>query len=400
MSILQWNIRGFRANYHHLRILLADCAPACICLQETMLGDCRAEPPRGFRMFTGGVHPGGGHSWGVAILVQESYPHTRHVLRTTLPAVAIRLHLDRLYTVCCLYLPPNETISRDALEDLLQQLPRPFFLLGDFNARHTCWGDTSVNARGRLIESLLLNSRVDILNDGKPTHFHFQTNTLSHVDLSIISSDIAGRFLWQIGRDLYNSDHFPILLKHINVPRFQQCFPRYIIDKADWTLFTSLAVTGRDVDDFEDISSTVEYLTSVLLKAADASIPVSGVGIKVKRVPWWTREIAKAWRDKRRQFNRYRSTRLLQDKIRFNRARAYCRFLIKQSRRQSWSDYVSTISHKTSLTEIWKKVHKINGKYKPPPSPVLRTAAGELLSDPGQVANELAAFLSDASRGS
>lgn len=25
-------------------------------------------------MFIGGVHPGGGHSWGAAILVQENYP--------------------------------------------------------------------------------------------------------------------------------------------------------------------------------------------------------------------------------------------------------------------------------------------------------------------------------------
>ena len=46
-------------------------------------------------MLTGGVNPGGGHSWGAAILVQESYSPTRHFLRTTLPAIVIRLHLDK-----------------------------------------------------------------------------------------------------------------------------------------------------------------------------------------------------------------------------------------------------------------------------------------------------------------
>ena len=77
-------------------------------------------PPTGFRMFTG-VNLSGGHSCCVASLVHESYSHTTHLLLTTLPDLAIRLHLEKLYTVCCLYLPPNDIIFRDALEDLLLQ---------------------------------------------------------------------------------------------------------------------------------------------------------------------------------------------------------------------------------------------------------------------------------------
>ena len=50
-SLLQWNNRGQRTNYHHLRLLTADANPICICLQETNLEGDAPYVPRGFKMY-------------------------------------------------------------------------------------------------------------------------------------------------------------------------------------------------------------------------------------------------------------------------------------------------------------------------------------------------------------
>ena len=36
-TIIQWNCRGLRVIYDELQLLLKDCAPAVVCLQETYL---------------------------------------------------------------------------------------------------------------------------------------------------------------------------------------------------------------------------------------------------------------------------------------------------------------------------------------------------------------------------
>ncbi|GBM35036.1 hypothetical protein AVEN_240388-1 [Araneus ventricosus] len=44
-------------------------------------------------------------------------------------AVAVPVHVRTLVTVCCIYLPPNDTISQNDLNTLIDQLPTPFILL-------------------------------------------------------------------------------------------------------------------------------------------------------------------------------------------------------------------------------------------------------------------------------
>ena len=77
---------------------------------------------------------------GVAVMVRHDVPCQPITLRTTLQVRAVRVGLRRPYTIASVYLPPDN-LDIHELEDLLQQLPQPFLLLGDFNGRHHLWGD-------------------------------------------------------------------------------------------------------------------------------------------------------------------------------------------------------------------------------------------------------------------
>ncbi|GFW98614.1 hypothetical protein TNCV_2757931 [Trichonephila clavipes] len=58
-------------------------------------------------------------------------PSSALPLHTSLQAVAVKIHSTSLITVCCLYLPPNTVIHQHDLNNLVDQLPAPFIILGD-----------------------------------------------------------------------------------------------------------------------------------------------------------------------------------------------------------------------------------------------------------------------------
>ena len=398
-KICHWNLQGFSTHYLQLRTLLADSNAVVACLQETRLPNPPPSPPRGFRMYHTRGPPGrdGLDHGGVSVLVKSSIGHLFHPLTTDLQAVAIRCHLDRLYTICSLYLPPATPVSVEQLLALIQQLPPPFLLLGDFNARHHLWGDTTTNPRGRIIETLLAEGGCGIFNDGTPTHFHAATNSFSCIDLSLCSLPILPDFAWSVGDDLYGSDHFPVQLT-LQDPSPITSSPRFSHNRADWGRFAAAAVCDATAFNFPSVDAAVDYFHTVVLAAANTAIPTTSGIICTPPVPWWSAELQAAHEEKRAAYRRYQHSRLIRDKESFCRARAVFRYLQTQSRKQSWQQYVSSLNSRTPLLKVWRRVKKIQGRYGGMCRPVLQDDTG-LLTDPLDVANYFGRSLSSISAG-
>ena len=397
--IVHWNIRGYRTNYQHLRLLLAHSNAVVMCLQETRMPFPLPSPPRGFQMYhkSGPPAADGLDHGGVCILVRDNIGHMMLPLITDLQAVAIRCQLDQLYTVCSLYLPPNNPLQLQQLEDLVAQLPSPFLLVGDFNARHHMWGDTAMNNKGHIIEKLLDTGLCGILNEGLPTHFHSATDSTSCIDLSLCSPDLLLEYSWSVSQDLYNSDHFPVRLSLSDQSSITSP-PRYKYEEANWAHFRDAAVCARDADSFDTIDDAVEYFTNTLITAADTAIPKTSGRLRTKPVPWWNNDLRVAHSTKRAAMRRYYRTRLVEDKIAFNRARAHFHYLQKTARRDSWQRYVSKINERTPINKVWSMIKKIQGRYTGIKRPVLQHN-GVLISDACDVADTLGSHLSEVSHG-
>jgi len=86
---------------------------------------------------------------GVAILIKNTLAHKNIELSTSLQAVAVRATCFKTVTFCSLYLPLSLKWNKTDIEDLLNQLPPPVVLMGDFNAHSRDWGcpkDDSIRA--------------------------------------------------------------------------------------------------------------------------------------------------------------------------------------------------------------------------------------------------------------
>ena len=144
---------------------------------------------------------------GVALLIDNSYLFSEVPLNTPLQAVAARVTLSKAVTVCKIYIPPSVDVSLSDLEQLIQQLPAPFVLVGDFNAHSPLWGDVRRDSRGQMEETLLDSYNLCLLNTGEATYRHHSHHSFSVPDLSVCDPSLALEFDWLRHNDLCGSDH-------------------------------------------------------------------------------------------------------------------------------------------------------------------------------------------------
>ena len=131
-------------------------APSCICLQETFHGVKTPPQPSQYTAVSAtpvvpisSTRP----SRGVVTLIKNTVPYRQINIVTNLEAIAIRANIKNTeYTICNIYISPTEPISTNQITQLTDQLPTPFLLVGDFNARSELWGDVLTNGRGTRID--------------------------------------------------------------------------------------------------------------------------------------------------------------------------------------------------------------------------------------------------------
>ena len=398
MSIIQWNCRGYRRNYGDLCNLITTFAPICICIQESLLGDHNPRPPKHYTIETfnpnGYAHPGN----GLATLVRKDISKRRLDLNTPLQAMALRISFNRKpLTVCNIYIHPNAPLNNITLQHLADQLPRPFLILGDFNARHRMWGDEGQNQRGGAVERFLLSDSACLLNTGEHTHFHVQTGTSTAIDLSLCSAGELDQYRWSRTEDTYGSDHHPIVIT-INRAEHVERESRPLLRRADWKSFEAMTMMDEDDIDNHDIDTQVEQFVKTIRTATSVTIPHSGGSMKPGSVPWWSDECTQANATRKRALRRYQRTKNVGDKIAYNRARAYAQVVKDVARKQSWQKYVSTLTKDTPMNKIWQRINKMNGKYSNyGKSHLMRN--GEEIIDQGDVAAALAEHFSEVSSG-
>ncbi|GFQ96658.1 putative tick transposon [Trichonephila clavata] len=188
----------------------------------------------------------------------------------SLQAVAVQVSIFSTVTICNVYLPPNTPLNFRELKELIDQLPSPFLLLGDFNAHHLLWGCQDVNSRGKVVEKLLAELYLTLLNDGSNTYFHSPTQSFSVIDLSICSPSLLLDLTWSVLGNPLGSDHFPVVISYatpIACATLRQ--PRWKFDQADWETFRTQADKTEGMVNSGSIDEAVSLVTSCILSAAN-----------------------------------------------------------------------------------------------------------------------------------
>lgn len=397
-SLLSWNCRGFFNNFLDFKFLVGRGNPAVVAVQETFFKHDDTCNIHNYSLFRKDNPHGLRANGGVALFASNSYPFTPIALNTPLQAVAIRIHINSLITVCNIYLPPNDDVSSSDLNNLITQLPKPFLIIGDFNGHNPLWGSPDSNPRGHQIGKLINDYNLCILNNGENTHFHAGSKTFHAIDLAICTPSLLPYSTFHVDDDLHGSDHFPItvtLTKHNNAQNRINT-PRFIFPKANWTAFSLFADIKKSDICKNDIDEAVENVTRAIVDAAKSTIPMtSGKHLK-HRFPWWDTECQESIRSQRKAWRCFKKHPTQENFIYFKHCRALARKIRRRKQKESWQSYVSSLSNSTSSKELWARVKKAFGIYRDNPLPVLQKN-GQTITDTQDVANMLGSAFANVS---
>ncbi|GFX62930.1 uncharacterized protein TNCV_1100231 [Trichonephila clavipes] len=153
---------------------------------------------------------------GFCLFTSHLFPSNVITLHTSIQVVAVRIRIHSLVPLCCVYLPFNDVVAQVDLNQLVIQLPAPFILLGDFNGNSPLWELHDTNSLGRQIEHLISDHCLCLLDNDNKTYFHAPTRSFHSLDLAICSPVLLQMLNFEVDKDLYNCDHFPLLVSHVN----------------------------------------------------------------------------------------------------------------------------------------------------------------------------------------
>lgn len=384
-SILQWNVRGVKNKIDELKLLITQVVPECICLQETKLSLNDELNISGFNSYLKSVEGERSHG-GVAILVNSQIPSYGVNLDTNLQAVAISVNLHKKVTVCSIYLPPLDEVSREDILNVIEQLPKPFLLLGDFNAHSNLWYDDRECGRGKTIEKIILENDVALLDKDSYTFFSEAHKSFTHIDLSLCSVDLLTEFEWSVHDDLMGSDHYPILIKSERSQQQLEGRPKWILHKADWAKFRDLVIPKKQIEVFDSIDEGTDYFTSLILDAANRTIPKSKGLLKRLSIPWWNEKCKEAIRKRKSALRKFSRCMSEQNYINYKKLKAEARRIIRQSKRESWQSFISSISSKDNIKQVWQKINLLKHKSISNPLTVLKNG-NQMCDNPVDIAN-------------
>ena len=89
-----------------------------------------------------------------------------------------------------MHLPPSQPRDTGKLVELVNQLPTPFMIVGDFNSHNKLWECRDTNNKGQILEDFIFKHDLCILNNKSHTYLHPATGSYSSLDLYICSPDI------------------------------------------------------------------------------------------------------------------------------------------------------------------------------------------------------------------
>ncbi|GFS51212.1 putative RNA-directed DNA polymerase from transposon X-element [Trichonephila clavipes] len=241
-------------------------------------------------------------------------------------------------------------LSTNDLNNLVDQLPAPIVILGDFNGHSTLWGSAKTNPRGRQIEQVLSDHCLCLLNHEEPTYFHEPTRSFHTLDLAICSLSLFPHLNLSVEKDLYNSDHFPVILSHDSDTGRKTFPPTYSYCRADWALFTQFAVIPDAMVKTESVVTSCTAVSNVLIAAADLSLPKVSSHSFQRYKPWWNTDCQTAYKNQRKLWGIFRRYPTTENLLAFKKAKANARRSV--SRAASYNSRFLEIKRQAERTPI------------------------------------------------
>ncbi|CAF1186396.1 unnamed protein product [Adineta ricciae] len=307
---------------------------------------------------------------GVAMLFHDSLK--TKVVEKQKNFILVELEIQpKPVLIGAIYVPPNKSFPRHLFDNIKN---KPFYIFGDFNAKHTDWLCTENNASGSQLKNWLEETGCEMIHTDQPT----SKRSKAIIDFGITHN--ANEWKAETLNE-GSSDHYPVLIKSPLSAGTKNFFR-----KTNWKIFTyfltcvypyfNSLVYNFEPDAFFELFS--KFLSSIWDRASEY-LPV-----KKYRPPWPTYlvQLARQQNAARRTYRRSKTQEKLANYLYFKKKYHEEKLLYLRNKMEEKLAYISTGDN------IWKYVHPTFHPFAPP-FKGLTTAYG-FMKDPQAIADTLA----------
>lgn len=292
--IIFWNARGIRHKLNELVDLIQAEEIDIVALNETFL-DEHINLPSIANYSTVRIDKTN-HSGGLLFIIKSSLSFTELDCPNTqlFECAAIQINTLTpfvLYLIYCPGVPGQQTLITSNFTIEITQICNnqlPYFVVGDFNAKHRAWDCVRNNRTGKLLKDFIDNSRNFLSVPDNPTYSPLSTRmSPSVIDLMISDGRIASSALRT--REIFTSDHYPVEFEiYCNRgPVTPSLKAAYDYSRANWNNFKTVVEDQLNplYDTFRhsstinnaNIDNIVSALSTACLDAQEAAVPISRV---------------------------------------------------------------------------------------------------------------------------
>lgn len=289
--VIFWNARGVRNKYLELIDLIDTREIDIACINETFLDDNVNLPhASGYNIIR---LDKSNHSGGLMFIIKNTihfsikdYHHTQ-----LFEVGAVTINAPSPFNIYLVYCPGGSSdqtlISNHFLTELTELCSSnlPFFVMGDFNAKHRAWNCVRNNKSGKLLFDFINDNEIFLSYPDTPSYNPASNRkSPSTIDLMISDGRINTCSLHTI--ETLSSDHYPIELE-INCPKGLPIKKSvYDYSRANWDGFAThisnllFPIVGLYRDGHNcnisnhDIDDIVSRITEAILSAQHANVPM------------------------------------------------------------------------------------------------------------------------------
>jgi len=390
VSLIQWNTQGISTSKEDLLNIINISKPLIISIQETFLAEDYTIKLPNYNSLCKQGHYNRRFHGGVALYIHSSCPYNPLSLDTPMQVVAATVSLipTQPITVASIYIPGSAQFDENHFQTILDTLPKPFILMGDYNAHHTMWGDRTTDSRGRKLERILQDNNLNIINSGEGTHI-----SGTAIDLTIASPELDPHLMWEVLPSILSSDHHPIVIKLESPARCVNNTEGYNFKRANWKGYTDDPLWQSIPNEVNnDPALAVEEIYELFTCLCQKYVPKLKVGRFFPK-PWWSAECSRVWKEREKLYAAFRRTGNPEDKVKWKRARAIATRTFRDEKKKEWANYVGKLNNNATSAEIWNQVRRIRGR--PPRKISILEVNGRVVSSLPDIVNELADTLAD-----
>lgn len=368
IKILHWNIQSINSNRYNLLALIHKFSPDLVLLNETWLKPYQNFHIKNYHVMridkptsTGG---------GVATLIHhnikfETIPVKNKFINNFFQYCIIKINNINIINI---YSHPKNSINKNILTNILNDIQGNIILIGDLNAHNPVWGSRQLTPNGRVVYELMEEFDLVVLNDGLPTRIQPPNQNPSVIDLALVSGNISGSCWWERILDVGNSDHFPTFCE-LRIPN-NHCFKNNTgallgrnLKYADWKNYTSIINLEIQLcnNNNKNLENMYDDFINIVNNAANKYIPNKKYFKPRNLCPWWDSECSAKIKERKLAIKSFMNNPTIENYVNAKRVIAGTRKFFRSKKKIKFQNFCAGINRNTNISYVWKNVKKFSG---------------------------------------